>query len=152
MPKTIKKEHNGIIEIEFEIGDLEFEAKGKPEVVERMFRHLLHKIEVGGIPVTLPDMSEFEEESYEEDYEVEYDEEEYEEEDYDQDEVDLPEIDEELEPPGPDDKTAHYERYVDDTPRPPETRRVPSWEELDHTSPPESEAEKRARENKEINE
>lgn len=36
-----------MIEIDFELGDIEFEAKGKAEVIERMFRHLLHKIEVG---------------------------------------------------------------------------------------------------------
>jgi hypothetical protein len=34
-------------EVEFEIGNIEFEAKGRSAVVERMFRMLLEKIEEG---------------------------------------------------------------------------------------------------------
>ncbi|TXT57371.1 MAG: hypothetical protein BAJATHORv1_10072 [Candidatus Thorarchaeota archaeon] len=146
MPKEHIKKDDDIVEIEFELGDMEFEARGRADVIERMFRHLLHKIEVGGLPVTLPDMSEFEEDEFEEEEEEEYiydDEDEEEEEVYEEEESDeLPDIDAELEPPEPhmtEPSRVEPSTTYSDT-------RAPSWEELEHSSPPESEAEKQARE------
>jgi hypothetical protein len=42
-----KKQKSDYAEIDFEIGNIEFEAKGRSVVVERMFRLLLEKIEEG---------------------------------------------------------------------------------------------------------
>ena len=42
-----KKKKTDYAEVEFEIGNIEFEAKGRSVVVERMFRLLLEKIETG---------------------------------------------------------------------------------------------------------
>ena len=42
-----KKKKADYAEVEFEIGNIEFEAKGRSVVVERMFRLLLEKIEEG---------------------------------------------------------------------------------------------------------
>ena len=42
-----KKRKSDYTEVEFEIGNIEFEAKGRSVVVERMFRLLLEKIEEG---------------------------------------------------------------------------------------------------------
>jgi len=42
-----KKKKADYCEVEFEIGNIEFEAKGRSIVVERMFRMLLEKIEEG---------------------------------------------------------------------------------------------------------
>ena len=42
-----KKKKTDYAEVEFEIGNIEFEAKGRSVVVERMFRLLLEKIEEG---------------------------------------------------------------------------------------------------------
>lgn len=42
-----KKKKSDYAEVEFEIGNIEFEAKGRSVVVERMFRLLLEKIEEG---------------------------------------------------------------------------------------------------------
>ena len=39
------------VEIEFELGDLEFEAKGSSAVVERLFNLLIDKIESGAIEI-----------------------------------------------------------------------------------------------------
>ena len=41
------KKKSDYAEVEFEFGDMEFEAKGRSVVVERMFRLLLEKIEDG---------------------------------------------------------------------------------------------------------
>ncbi len=41
------KKKTDYCEVEFEIGNIEFEAKGRSIVVERMFRMLLEKIEEG---------------------------------------------------------------------------------------------------------
>ncbi|MGY5863900.1 MAG: hypothetical protein RTV41_04815 [Candidatus Thorarchaeota archaeon] len=51
-------------EVEFEIGNIEFEAKGRSVVVERMFRLLLEKIETGKLVAEfkLQDLGEDEEE------------------------------------------------------------------------------------------
>ena len=48
-------------EVEFEFGDLEFEAKGKSVVIERMFRLLLEKLEEGKLTIG-PRVEEEEEE------------------------------------------------------------------------------------------
>ena len=55
-------------EVEFEIGNIEFEAKGRSIVVERMFRMLLEKIEEGKLVAEfkLQDPEEDEEEDEEE--------------------------------------------------------------------------------------
>ncbi|MFW9974735.1 MAG: hypothetical protein ACFFDQ_05700 [Candidatus Thorarchaeota archaeon] len=55
-------------EVEFEIGNIEFEAKGRSIVVERMFRMLLEKIEEGKLVAEfrLQDIDEEEEEEEEE--------------------------------------------------------------------------------------
>ncbi|MBY8996231.1 MAG: hypothetical protein KGD60_00770 [Candidatus Thorarchaeota archaeon] len=55
-------------EVEFEIGNIEFEAKGRSIVVERMFRMLLEKIEEGKLVAEfkLQDAEEEEEEEDEE--------------------------------------------------------------------------------------
>ncbi len=55
-------------EVEFEIGNIEFEAKGRSIVVERMFRMLLEKIEEGKLVAEfkLQDVEEEEEEEEEE--------------------------------------------------------------------------------------
>ncbi len=45
--KGKKKKKSDYAEVEFEIGNIEFEAKGRSVVVERMFRLLLEKIETG---------------------------------------------------------------------------------------------------------
>ena len=54
-------------EVEFEIGNIEFEAKGRSIVVERMFRMLLEKIEEGKLVAEfkLEDAEEEEEEEEE---------------------------------------------------------------------------------------
>ena len=54
-------------EVEFEIGNIEFEAKGRSIVVERMFRMLLEKIEEGKLVAEfkLQDPEEDEEEDEE---------------------------------------------------------------------------------------
>jgi hypothetical protein len=55
-------------EVEFEIGNIEFEAKGRSVVVERLFRLLLEKIEEGKLvrEFKLVDLDEEEEEEEEE--------------------------------------------------------------------------------------
>ena len=57
-------------EVEFEIGNIEFEAKGRSIVVERMFRMLLEKIEEGKLVAEFklqdPEEDEEEEEEKEE--------------------------------------------------------------------------------------
>ena len=45
--KKSKKKADDYTELEFELGELEFEAKGKSKVVERMFYTLLEKLETG---------------------------------------------------------------------------------------------------------
>jgi len=59
-----KKKKSDYTEVEFEIGNIEFEAKGRSVVVERMFRLLLEKIEEGKLVTEfkLQDADEEEEE------------------------------------------------------------------------------------------
>ena len=63
-----KKKKSDYAEVEFEIGNIEFEAKGRSVVVERMFRLLLEKIEEGKLVTEfkLQDEEEEEEEEKEE--------------------------------------------------------------------------------------
>ena len=63
-----KKKKSDYAEVEFEIGNIEFEAKGRSVVVERMFRLLLEKIEEGKLVTEfkLQDVEEEEEEEKEE--------------------------------------------------------------------------------------
>ena len=63
-----KKKKSDYCEVEFEIGNIEFEAKGRSIVVERMFRMLLEKIEEGKLVAEfrLQDIEEDEEEEEEE--------------------------------------------------------------------------------------
>lgn len=44
-----KRKRTDHTEVEFEFGNIEFEAKGRSVVVERMFRLLLDKIETGSL-------------------------------------------------------------------------------------------------------
>jgi hypothetical protein len=62
-----KKKKSDYAEVEFEIGNIEFEAKGRSVVVERMFRLLLEKIEEGKLVTEfrLQDSDEEEEEEEE---------------------------------------------------------------------------------------
>lgn len=62
--KKGKKKAN-YCEVEFEIGNIEFEAKGRSIVVERMFRMLLEKIEEGKLVAEFK-LQEVEEEEEEE--------------------------------------------------------------------------------------
>ena len=68
-----KKKKADYAEVEFEIGNIEFEAKGRSVVVERMFRLLLEKIETGKLVAEfkLQDLEEDEEEEEEESEEEE---------------------------------------------------------------------------------
>ncbi|MFX1579316.1 MAG: hypothetical protein ACFFBJ_06675 [Promethearchaeota archaeon] len=63
-----RKKKTDYCEVEFEIGNIEFEAKGRSIVVERMFRMLLEKIEEGKLVAEfkLQDLDEEEEEEEEE--------------------------------------------------------------------------------------
>ncbi len=65
--KGKKKKKSDYAEVEFEIGNIEFEAKGRSVVVERMFRLLLEKIETGKLVAEfkLQDLEEEEEEEEE---------------------------------------------------------------------------------------
>ncbi len=62
--KGKKKKKSDYAEVEFEIGNIEFEAKGRSVVVERMFRLLLEKIETGKLVAEfkLQDLEEEDEE------------------------------------------------------------------------------------------
>jgi hypothetical protein len=68
--KKKKGKKTDYCEVEFEIGNIEFEAKGRSIVVERMFRMLLEKIEEGKLVAEFklqdPDEEEEEEEEEEE--------------------------------------------------------------------------------------
>ncbi|MFX1415396.1 MAG: hypothetical protein ACFFC0_01240 [Promethearchaeota archaeon] len=113
-------------ELEFELGELEFEAKGSAKVVERMFYQLLEKLETGKLKAISSAVKELEEavdeaESEEEEEEVEEEEEGEEEEPSPPDTGPEPSEDEPLEPP-------------------------PTWDYLDTETPPESEPEREARE------
>ncbi len=73
--KKSKKKADDYTELEFELGELEFEAKGKSKVVERMFYTLLEKLETGKLKAItaavreLEDAVDMEEEEEEEEAE-----------------------------------------------------------------------------------
>ena len=109
-----KKKKSDYAEVEFEIGNIEFEAKGRSVVVERMFRLLLEKIETGKLVAEfkLQDLDdEEEEEEKEED----------------------PEKEEEELPPPADEEFEEASETLD----PP-----PAWDTLDDTEPEISDAER----------
>ena len=60
-PKRTKKKADDYTELEFELGELEFEAKGKSKVVERMFYTLLEKLETGKLKAITAAVKELEE-------------------------------------------------------------------------------------------
>ena len=130
--KDSKKKGKGdYAEVEFEIGNIEFEAKGRSIVVERMFRLLLEKIEQGKLVATLK--LDEEEEDEEEEEEEEDEEESLTPEDETSTETPLEES-----PPAErlEDEKIPNEAYLD----PP-----PAWDSLEEESPPESDAEKESR-------
>ncbi len=114
-----KKKKTDYAEVEFEIGNIEFEAKGRSVVVERMFRLLLEKIETGKLVAEfrLQDLDEEEEE-----------EEEIEE------EVEVAEMEEEELPPPPDETIETAPEASLDPP--------PAWDSLDEREPEISDAER----------
>ncbi len=105
------------VEIEFELGDLEFEAKGSSAVVERLFNLLIDKIESGAIKV----------EAYEEDEEEE----------------DSEERDEDTEDEEEDSET-EVSKFEDLDIDKPHVEPPPEWESLDNESPAISDAERKA--------
>ena len=134
------KKKSDYAEVEFEIGDIEFEAKGRSVVVERMFRLLLEKIEDGKLVKTFTllnhedEEEEEEEEDEEEPAEVETELEKTE-------EVEVPEVKTYEDPPK--EEAPHVEEHVIPTEAyldPP-----PAWDSLDSDTPPESEPEKEER-------
>lgn len=66
-----KKKKSDYAEVEFEIGNIEFEAKGRSVVVERMFRLLLEKIEQGKLVTEFKLQDAEEEEEADEEKETE---------------------------------------------------------------------------------
>lgn len=121
-----KKSRSDHTEVEFEFGNIEFEAKGRSVVVERMFRLLLEKIEAGSLVASfeLQDIEDEEEEEEEEEgEESEYEEEEPEEEI-------LPETD-------LSEEVTEEEEIDEETVEPP-----PSWDSLETTEPEISDAER----------
>lgn len=120
--KGKKKGKTDYCEVEFGIGNVEFEAKGRSIVVERMFRMLLEKIEEGKLiaEFRLQDIDEEEEEIEEEEEEVEQEEAAELLEESTFDEPDIPK------PPS------------DDMPQDP----PPAWDSLDSEEPDVSDAER----------
>ncbi|MHA1943034.1 MAG: hypothetical protein ACW96M_01430 [Candidatus Thorarchaeota archaeon] len=116
------KKKTDYAEVEFEIGNIEFEAKGRSVVVERMFRLLLEKIETGKL------VAEFKLQDLGEDEEDEEDEEEEEE----KEEESKEEKEEELPPP-----TDEIFEEASPSLDPP-----PAWDTLDEKEPEVSDAEK----------
>ena len=109
-------------ELEFELGELEFEAKGSAKVVERMFYQLLEKLETGKLKAISSAVKELEEAVDEAEGEEEEEEGEEEEEEPSSPEFEPePSVEEPLEPP-------------------------PTWDYLDTETPPETEPEREARE------
>lgn len=117
--KGKKKKKSDYAEVEFEIGNIEFEAKGRSVVVERMFRLLLEKIETGKL------VAEFKLQDLEDEKEDEEEEEEESEE-------------EKEELPAPTEET-FVEAPV--TPEP-SLDPPPAWDTLDEKEPEVSEAER----------
>ncbi len=135
-----KRQRGDYAEVGFEIGNIEFEAKGKSLVVERMFRLLLDKIEHGRLVATvkLPDYEEEEEEETS-DLLEEVATEELEEEDPLT--RTLREIDEAVPPDVPETKDDD-ESMGDRIPSEAYLEPPPAWDSLDDESPPESDSEK----------
>ncbi len=145
------------IEMEFEIGDIEFEARGRSEVIERMFKLLIDKLETGGLVATLeiPDEDEWEEESWGDDEEEEEDweedegeeeswgDDEEEEDSYDYEEDESYEYGEEdsLDYEAEDEEYANEEASDEEIPREAYLEPPPDWESLEEDSPPISESE-----------
>ncbi len=113
-----KKKKTDYAEVEFEIGNIEFEAKGRSVVVERMFRLLLEKIETGKL------VAEFRLQDLDEEVEVEEDEE----------EVEVEEMEEEVLPQPPDETIETAPEASLDPP--------PAWDSLDEKEPEISDAER----------
>ncbi|NHJ13318.1 MAG: hypothetical protein EAX95_06550 [Candidatus Thorarchaeota archaeon] len=110
-----KKKKDDYTELEFELGELEFEVKGQSKVVERMFYTLLEKLETGKLKAITAAVQELEDAvDFEDDEEGEEEEEETREEEA------LPDSD--LEP-------------ADDS-KP--TEPPPEWDMLDTETPPET--------------
>jgi hypothetical protein len=124
-PKKPKKraKKDDYTELEFELGELEFEAKGSAKVVERMFYQLLEKLETGKLKAISTTVKELEEAVEEFEHEEEEEEGEKEEE---EEEPSLPD----LEP----------EPLAEEPLEPP-----PTWDYLDTETPPESEPEREAK-------
>ncbi|MFX0107851.1 MAG: hypothetical protein ACFE7R_06190 [Candidatus Hodarchaeota archaeon] len=117
--KSKRKKKDDYTELEFELGELEFEVKGQSKVVERMFYQLLEKLETGKLKAISAAVKELEDavEDEEEEDEEEEDEESEEEES-------LPETELSSSP--------------EESP--------PTWDYLDSETPPETEPEREARE------
>ena len=129
-------------EIEFEIGDIEFEAKGRSVVVERMFRLLLEKIEDGKL------VKVFKLESHDDEEEEEEESEEEDEEEAEEETKEYPDPEDVVEDLLKSD-IAEESSSADDEPRIPNEAYLdppPAWESLDEESPPESDPEKESRE------
>ena len=116
-------------ELEFELGELEFEAKGSAKVVERMFYQLLEKLETGKLKAISSAVKELEEA-------VDEAEGEEEEEEGEEEEEVGEEAEEEPSPP-----EAEPRPSVEKPLEPP-----PTWDYLDTETPPETEPEREARE------
>ncbi|MGY5875349.1 MAG: hypothetical protein RTU30_06365 [Candidatus Thorarchaeota archaeon] len=130
VPSTdVRKDYT---EVEFELGDMEFEAKGKAVVVERLFRLLLDKLEAGKIPLGKVKYEDDEEDEEEEDEEGEEKEEEEEPESSEESE-------EESEPETPPEETS------ESTDGEPTLDPPPEWDTFDEEPPAETDAEREAR-------
>ena len=107
-------------EVEFEIGNIEFEAKGRSVVVERMFRLLLEKIETGKLVAEFKLQDLDDEEEKEEETEEEP----------------ASELEEELPPP--------VDEVFEEAPETPEPSLdpPPAWDTLDEKEPEVSDAER----------
>ncbi|MHA2212755.1 MAG: hypothetical protein ACXAEN_11215 [Candidatus Thorarchaeota archaeon] len=125
-----RKKRDDYTELEFELGELEFEAKGKATVVERMFYTLLEKLETGKLKAITSTVKELEGivDDLDEDSEEEDEEESEESSESEEDSESETE-----EPPAETDEP----KASDDTLGPP-----PAWDSLDSEAPPESEAER----------
>jgi hypothetical protein len=139
-----KKQKGDYAEVGFEIGNIEFEAKGRSLVVERMFRLLLDRIEHGKLvaTVTLPDYEEEEEEETSDQLEDVFNEETEEEDSLTRT---LREIDEAVPPIDPK-RRDEDESMTDDIPSEAYLDPPPAWDSLDDESPPKSDSEKDAAE------
>ncbi|MFW9908071.1 MAG: hypothetical protein ACFFEF_05810 [Candidatus Thorarchaeota archaeon] len=128
-----KKDKSDYAEVEFEIGNIEFEAKGRSVVVERMFRLLLEKIEHGKLVATLKLPAEDEEYEEEEEEELVTPEDISIEEEISEFEASYEDTSAEESSDERTDETIPNEAYLD----PP-----PAWDDLEDDSPPMSDAER----------